>query len=369
VRVINTSLFATSWYIDQMKRKAYDSPAIKTELEHKNYAYGTNDVLPYRQDPRIPDTLSVKNFIKYIKSDNKSTQAEMRNGQTLNTFPTKHLRLPVNKQAVLEKGIVDQENSDEIVPYIPINISGNRLIKSQLLMLDAVSQLDWKRPVYFSGGSYNDEDFIWMKDYLELEGVTYQLVPIKTPIDPENRYEMGRINADEMYENVMSWDWGNSGSDDIYHDTETRKNAITYRGNLARLSQKLIRQNKTEKARKVMDLAMEKMPVDKFGRYTLLRPYIQGYFKIGDNKKAQKIWDQVVGVYQEKLDYYIPFDLKERRDNGREIVTNIERYRDLLDMLKRYQNEEFAAQKIAVFNNYLEEFSNLYGERRTRGGR
>jgi len=76
-----------------------------------------------------------------------------------------------------------------------------------------------------------------------------------------------------------------------------------------------------------------------------------------------------VGVYQEKLDYYIPFDLKERRDNGREIVTNIERYRDLLDMLKRYQNEEFAAQKIAVFNNYLEEFSNLYGERRTRGGR
>ncbi len=60
------------------------------------------------------------------------------------------------------------------------------------------------------------------------------LVPIKTPVDRANPYDMGRVDADLMYEKVMNWNWGGSG-DDIYHDIETRRNGITYRGNLARL--------------------------------------------------------------------------------------------------------------------------------------
>lgn len=368
VRVINTSLFATSWYIDQMKRKAYDSPPIETQLDHEDYAYGKNDGLPYRQDPRLPDTLSVENFVKYIKSDNKSTRVEMRNGHMLNAFPTKHLRLSVDKQNALSSGIVAQKDSDKIVPYIPINISGSSIIKSQLLMLDAVSQLDWKRPVYFSGGSYNDEDFLWMKDYLELDGLTYKLVPIKTAVSSNNPYQMGRINTEEMYENVMSWDWGNSGSDEIYHDPETRKNAITYRGNLARLAEKLINEDQPEKARKVMDLAMDKMPVDKFGRYTLIDPFVLGYFKIGDDQKAQKLWDQLVGVYQGKLEYYEGFDLQARQNHARDIVTNIERYRSLLDKLKRFQDKATVSKRIEKFNTYLAEFSNLYGKGKAEYG-
>ena len=49
------------------------------------------------------------------------------------------------------------------------------------------------------------------------------------------------------------------------------KTAITYRGNLARLIEQLINEEQLEKAEEIADLAMEKMPVDKFGYYTLLR--------------------------------------------------------------------------------------------------
>ena len=45
VRVVNTQLFATDWYIDQMRVKAYKSEPLETYLEHKDYSYGTNEAV------------------------------------------------------------------------------------------------------------------------------------------------------------------------------------------------------------------------------------------------------------------------------------------------------------------------------------
>ena len=72
--------------------------------------------------------------------------------------------------------------------------------------------------VQFIGGAFGDEDYIWMKDYLQVEGVCYKLIPIKTPIDPERPYEMGRVNTKIMYPLVKSWVWGKRDDQDIYYD-------------------------------------------------------------------------------------------------------------------------------------------------------
>ena len=350
VRVINTSLFATDWYIDQMKRAAYKSKAVKTTLEHSDYSYGTNDYVRYYKDPRVRDTMLIENWIKYIKSENPSTKAEMQNGQMINTFPTKHIRLPVNATNAIESGIVKAKDRDKIVPYIDINIKSNAIYKNRLLMFDVVANTDWKRPIYFTGGSFNDSDYLWMKDYLQLEGVCYKLVPIKTPIDPKTPYDMGRIDTDKMYDIVMNWEWGNSGSDDIYHDPETRKNSITYRGNLARLVENLLAEKDTLKAKKVLDLGMEKMPVDKFGYYTLLEPFIQGYYEIGETEKARELWQKVAEKYQEKLTYFSQLPLQDQYQLGDEIITNIERYRSLVDILILQQDEKLM-RKTNVFQS------------------
>ena len=72
---------------------------------------------------------------------------------------------------------------------------------------------------------------------------------------------MGQIDSDKMYNIVMKWDWGNGESPNIYHDPETRKNSISYRTNLSRLMEQLINEGKTDKAKKVIELAMTKMPL------------------------------------------------------------------------------------------------------------
>ena len=145
-----------------------------------------------------------------------------------NYFPVENIRVPVNKENALASGIVKEKDADEMVDFLDVKITDNAIYKNRLLMLDIVANNDWKRPIYFTGGAFSNEDYIWMKDYLQLDGMCYKLVPIKTPVDRANPFDMGRVDADLMYEKVVNWDWGNSGSPDIYHDTETRKNSITY---------------------------------------------------------------------------------------------------------------------------------------------
>ena len=116
--------------------------------------------------------------------------------------------------------------------------------------------------------------------------------------------KMGQIDSEKMYNIVMKWDWGNSGKPIIYHDVETRKNSITYRTNLARLAETLIFEGKLEKAEKVIDLAMEKkMPLQYFEYYSMLEPFVIGYYEVGKKKKARAIIKEVIKKYQENLSF------------------------------------------------------------------
>ncbi|WP_299397720.1 DUF2723 domain-containing protein [uncultured Gelidibacter sp.] len=373
VRVINTSLFQTDWYIDQMKRKAYESDPIPSQLTHEQYRYGTRDYVVEKEITK--DTLDIKDFMNFVSSDNPRTklkhalQQEGRdtsgypsNMLNSNYYPTKFVRIPVDKASVLKHGIVKEKDADKIVDEIVIEIKGGALYKNRLLMLDIIANNNWERPIYFTGGSFGDDDYIWMKDYLQLDGLCYKLVPIKTPVDRANPFDMGRVDSEAMYKQVMAWDWGNSNDPNIYHDVETRKNSITYRGNLARLVEQLINEDKPEKAEKIADLAMKQMPVDYFGFYTLLEPYISGYYEMGRIEKGRKLYKDVSKKYQESLTYYSGLSIDTQTRYLDEIVTDIERYRSLVDILVIYNDKDFAMQETEKFNNYLNLFKHFMGE-------
>ncbi len=370
VRVVNTSLFQTDWYIDQMKRKAYDSDPVPSQLTHDQYKYGTNDYII--KEPIFNDTIEVKEFLKFITRNDDVTKYKhilqqqgvdisgIRN-QDLNAkyLPTEFLRIPVNKENALKYGIVKHKDADKIVPYIDIKIKESALYKNRLLMLDIVANNDWKRPIYFTGGSFGDDDYIWMKDYLQLDGMCYKLVPIKTPVDKANPFDMGRVDSDLMYEKVKKWDWGNSGSPDIYHDPETRKNSISYRGNLARLVEQLINEDKLKKAEEIADIAMVNMPVDYYGYYTLLEPYISAYYEVGNKEKAEKLFKDVAKKYQENLTYYSGLTKNNQEHMFEDIYTDIQRYKSLVDVLITY-DKEFAKTESEIFNSYLKLFNHFY---------
>ena len=360
VRIVNTSLFATDWYISQMKRKAWDSDPIPSQLEYKQYRAGTNEFVMYQQVTQ--DTMAIQNWMNWIASDNPGTQGQLQSGQVVNTFPTKNIRVPVDKNAVLKNGIVSQKDADLIVDNIFLELNGNVIYKNRLLMLDIIANNNWERPIYFTGGSYGDDDYLWMKDYLQLDGVAYKLVPIQTKVNPRYQYEMGRVDSDKMYKIAKNWDWGNMEDTTIYHDPETRKNSITYRGNIGRLIEQLLIENDTARAKEMIDLAMEKMPLDYYGYYTLLEPYINGYFEVGEPEKAKELWTRIAAKYQENLKYYSGWDEERQYNFADDIITDMERYRSLIDLLFRNGEQEFAREKAEEFNNYLKLFPRFYDE-------
>ena len=373
VRPINTSLIATDWYIDQMKRKTYTSEAIDIQLEHAQYAYGVRD---YTKHESIIDSVrwDIKDFMNWVSSDdprNKYKRVIQKSGgdpdlypkgtQEMVFYPTNKIRVNVNVENVIQSGLVKEKDRDLIVPYIDIDLPKGGLYKNQLIMLDILANNDWKRPLYFTGGSYDDSEYLWMKNYLQLEGLVYKLVPIKTPKNKNNPYLMGRLDGDLMYEIVKKWEWGNSDSPEIYHDPETRKNSISYRSNMARLSEVLIDEGKLEKAKEIIDLNLEKMPVDYLGYYSLLTPFIEGYYRVGATEDARKLFVQIAEKYRDQLEYFESLSLNLQYDLGEEILTEVERYRALIEVIIDNKDQAFMASKIVAFQNHTALFEFLYG--------
>jgi hypothetical protein len=374
VRTINTSLLATDWYIDQTKRKTYKSNPIKSQLKHKLYAYGVRDYIKYES---LTDSLrwDIKDFINWVASDDDRTKFKSlitqsggspsdypKNTQEMVFYPTNKIRVSVNKENVLKSGIVSLKDSDMIVSHIDIDLPKTGITKNQLLMLDILANNDWTRPIYFTGGSYEASEYIWMKEYLQLDGLVYKLVPIKTPLSLNNPYLMGRIDSDLMYDIVKQWSWGNSNDPGIYHDPETRKNSISFRSNMARLAEQLIYEGKSEKAKEIIDLAQEKMPLDKFGYYSLLVPFIDNYYKISEFKSAQKLVKQISNKYSDRLNYFSSLKTDFQYGMGEEIVTEIERYRTLIEAILVNEDLEILQPEIDKFILSTQPFIFLYGE-------
>jgi hypothetical protein len=374
VRSINTQLLATDWYIDQLKRRTYTSSPIPSQLEHRQYAYGVRD---YIKHEALLDSVrwSLNDFMRWVSSDQPRTQYKFlleqyevsttnipKSTQQMIYYPTNQIRVPVNKENVLKSGVVKPEDAELIVDYIEIDLPTSGLYKNRLMMLDILHNNDWERPIYFTGGSYDDSEYFWMKDYLQLDGLVYKLVPIKTPINPNNPYQMGRIDANLMYDIVMKWDWGNSDSPDIYHDPETRKNSISFRSNITRLANALLEEDQAEKAIAVLDLTMEKMPIETFGYYSLVTPIASAYYRAGATEKAQQIVQKIAAGYQEYMRYYATWNNDDQLALMEDLVGNVERYKSLLTEVVQARDYETLAAIYDPFYESILPFSYIYGK-------
>jgi tetratricopeptide (TPR) repeat protein len=256
------------------------------------------------------------------------------------------------------------------VDYIDIDLPGV-LPKNRIMMLDILANNDWERPIYFSGGSFDQAEYIWMKEYLQLDGMAYKLVPIRT--ENRNSFELGRIDTDLMYEVVMNWEWGNSGSSEIYHDPQTRSQGLSLRSNLARLMEALVEEGKIDKAREVIELAMTHLPVEHYDFYTFVEPFVDGYFKVGETNKGRELFRKLKEIYLDRLDYYAGVPLDEQYDLAEQILSDLEAYKRIIDILIMNDDRELAESETLIFNeqldrialtrqNFVEERPDLPGE-------
>ena len=355
IRIVCTSLFMTDWYIDQMKMKTHNSEPIPSSFNREQYKGSLRDYSLFVE--RTEEPLLLSEILQFVSLDDERAKISLDSGNKVNYFPTKKVISPIDKNTIIKNKVVNSKYYDSIVSQIEFTITDKALYKNRLMMLDIVNENNWKRPIYFTGGSFGEDDYIWMKDYLQLDGMCFKLVPLKTPTDDPNPMRMGSIDADKMYSIVMKWDWGNSGNSTIYHDPETRKNSITYRTNLARLMETLLLEGKNDKAEKVIDLAMAKMPIAYFEYYSMVEPFAMGYYEVGKKDKARKVVAELIQKYQESLTYFSGFKLADQYYYASDIVSDIEQYRGLIELIRAADDREFYEKEKAKFNNFNKRFA------------
>ena len=351
VRIVCSTLLPTDWYIDQMQRRAYKSAPLPISFTHSQYVDGTRDFMVF--DPRTEGTVSIDTLMMFLKSDDARAKAELGGGQLVNTYPSNKIRIPVDRNQVIKNKVVPVSQYDSIVPFIEITLPTNAIYKHNMIMLDIIRNNNWERPIYFSGGSFDDEDYAWMKDYLQLSGMTLKLVPVKTPL-PEygSALDIGYVDTETMYNVFTNLDWGNGGSTEIYHDPQTRKNSISFRKNLARLMQALIEEGKLDKAKKVIDIAVKNFPVDYYGFYFITEPFADGYYKVGDKQAAQKLLKQLIVKCEQNLKYYKSLSPSAQNNMSMEIEAEFDSYRSLLGIMLENKDVEFYNANKSKFNTY-----------------
>lgn len=367
VRIVNLSLLNTDWYIDMMKRKFYDGDAVPFSLEKKDYVQGTRDVL-YYQDLKISGRWYAEDFIDYtLRNDDGVFFTAFPNTQSpkkLQFFPMKKFRIPVDKSAVISNGVVS--DSSKIVDFIDWNWNSNVISKRDLMLIDLISNNNWSRPIYFSttvGSSASS--FFWLQKYFRLEGLAYRFVPVVTE-GSGNQFDFGSVNADKMLsvmynpENDESkFNFGNMEKPNVFLDETVRRSTFNLRINYGRLASELSRLGRNEEALKVLDFAMEKMPVNKLGYDYFFLNLIEGYYKAGAKEKAMNYVQDFSNAMEEELRYYAQFKGSDKRAIQNEIQTDLQFMQMLARMLMQYEyNNEPLTQE--EYNNV--ELIRLYEE-------
>ncbi len=326
VRVVNLMLFNTDWYIDQMKRKVYDSDPLPLTLPRKKYLDGINNQIYLIDTKKIKGYLDLKTAIDFIASDNPASKLPLQDGRMIDYLPTKRFSIPVDSATVVANGTVDPANAGKIVPEIRIDLSKKGYImKSTMMVMDLLAHFKWQRPVYYVTGRHDDA--MGMEDYFQLEGFGYRLVPIKAP-KSDNYIDYGSVNTERLYDNLMNkFRWGRMNAPDVYLDYYTRRTItiIKVRNLFARLAMSLVQEGKKDSAVAVLDRSVELLPKDKLPYSIFTVGQIEAYYAAGARDKADSLATDYANDLKEELNYYFSFParLRDRIDYEQKVALQI----------------------------------------------
>ena len=351
VRVMNSSYLGGEWYIDEMKTAANDAAPVPFTLPASKYSF-VNDALPVRE--RVKRVVEIDELMDFIKSEDESTKLPLIDGTLMDYIPARRIAIPVNKDNAIASGIVKAEDRDLMVDTVYINIASrkNRVEKSEMMLLDLLSNFDWSRPICFTQ-VYILQDF-GLLDYLQFDGYAYRLVPILTPY--KSAWEIGRIDSDYTYPLLKErFRYGNLADEDVLvdHFIQYNLNASRAREGFARVAKQLIREGKDAQALEILDRGLEVLPTSKI-RFTDANtyPYLEAYYSLEQWEKGDALLQEYLDTLIEYIEYYLQFD----GPQANLVVNLIERRMDSL--MELYYLAAYARRDDIVrsMNDYLRTF-------------
>ncbi|MBN8820905.1 MULTISPECIES: DUF2723 domain-containing protein [unclassified Spirosoma] len=299
VRVCNLSLLGTEWYIQQMKRKTYESDAVPMSLEFDQFSKGKNDFVPFYEIAGVKNGIDLKQYINLVKANSPAIQVPLTTGEMTTILPSSVLFLPIDKQGVDQAKFVPTSLRPLLKDTMQWTIGEKDLFKPELIMLDMIATNNWKRPIYFSS-TLATEHYLNLKSYMQLEGYAYRLMPVAVPGATD-----GYVNSEVMYDTMMHKTfWREFANPGVYYD-ETYKGPPVISARLAflRLTDQLLREGKLDKARQVLNYSLQVMPDNSIPYDQISANYVPCLFAVNDSKKALSLADTMAHRADQNLTY------------------------------------------------------------------
>ena len=377
-RTCNLSYLQTDWYIDQMKRPAYDSPSLPITWDRVEYVEGQNEYIPIRPEvkknidqmyaqadsalengnPEVMNELKeqfgenpyeLKNILKYwVRSDKEG----------LRVIPTDSIVMKIDKEAVRRSGMkIPEALGDSIPEYMTIllrdaNGSPKRaLYKSELMMLEMLANANWERPIYMAI-TVGSENHLGMDNHFMQEGLAYRFTPFDT--DKLN----SKINSEKMYDNLMNkFKFGGIEKPGIYIDENVMRMCYTHRRIFTQLVGQLIKEGKKDKALAALDYAEKMIP-----SYNVPYDWANGafqmaeaYYQLGQNEKANKIIDELANKSLEYMVWYLSLTDYQLSIASENFMYNAGLLDAEVRLMEKYKSEDLA-------KHYSEQLDQLYSE-------
>lgn len=353
VRVVNLSLLNMDWYIDQAKRKAYNSDPIPFSLTRDKYIQGNHDVTYIIENEKLKNYyIDLHDLFNVISKDESKLKFNTDQIGTVDFFPTKKFMVTYDPRQIKENKLIPEKYFNRL-DTIRWELKRQVIEKNNLMVLDLLATNHWKRPVYFAM-TMGPESYIGLDKYFHLEGVAFRVLPVLAKSQDE---QPGEINSDIMYDNMMNkFTFGNMQDPKVYMDENNLRVAMNLRNAFGRLANCLILEGKKDSARRVLDRCMEVMPGNTIPVNFFVIPIAEGYYKIGETKKGDQIAERVYTVINDDLTWLFSFpddDLKDCDLDLQQDIMTMQR----LSVITKNHNREILAQKSEAS---LEKYYQLY---------
>ena len=364
-RVCNLSYLQTDWYIDQMKRPAYESPAVPIHWSRLEYVAGTREGVPVR-----PGVL--EQVLEYYKDqpetlretvgDNPYELKNIIDHWVLNTnpdlqiIPTDSIVVTVDKDAVRRSGMLIA--GDSIPDVMHISLKGKRAVyKSEMMMYEMLAQCNWERPLYVAVTVGKDNYGSLGNNFVQ-EGLAYRITPFNTK-------QTGKtLDTEKMFDNMMHrFKFGGLENPNVYLDETVMRMSYTHRRMFSMLASRLMDEGKTDSARQVVTYVEQVIPPT-----TVPHCYASGsmdlarvWEKLGEKHMVDSIARPIAQTASEYMDWYLSLPQHMIKTYEDECIYNLYQLHHAADLLQKVGSDS-ATEYIIRLNQYNDTLQKyLYG--------
>lgn len=284
VRVVNLSLIAVDWYINQLRRKVNDSPAIKMTVPAEGYRGNKRNQVFYYNPSGQDQPTSAQALMKFIGEYHPLRTSSGREIES--HIPSKDIFIPVDSATVVDNGIVNPADDVQLASRIPLSLplrgrEPQYIIKDELAVLDIIASNLWERPIYFAV-TVRPDKLLGLNNYLQLEGLALRITPFRAEGEA-NQYGVvgnGSVNTDAIYTNVMEkFRWGNFDNYDLYVNDSYAPSVQSHQLMMRRAALSMLDEGKQEQALEMIDKYFESFPHMNFPydyrAYTMIQVYLE----------------------------------------------------------------------------------------------